>query len=64
MYGQYNSSCDNVFLSNLVYSLNSYNVCHGISDKLPIDYYLLVKRSIPKMFIPFQENELPSFLPS
>ena len=26
IYGQYKSSCENVFLSNLVYSLNSYNV--------------------------------------
>ena len=26
LYGQYKSSCENVFLSNLVYSLNSYNV--------------------------------------
>ena len=29
IYGQYNSSCENVFLSNLDYSLNPYNVCQG-----------------------------------
>ena len=38
IYGQYNSSCENVFLSNLVYSLNSYHVCKGIPDNLSIDY--------------------------
>ena len=59
IYGQYNSSCENVFLSNLVYSLNSYNVCQGISDNLSIDYSLLVKHSISNVFIPFQENKLP-----
>ena len=36
IYGHYNSSCENVFLSNLVYSLNSYNVCQGILDNLSI----------------------------
>ena len=46
------------FLSNLVYSLNSYDVCQGIPDNLSIDYFLLVKRSILKVFIPFQENKL------
>ena len=61
IYGQYNSSCENVFLSNLVYSLNSYNVCQGIPDNLSIDYSLLVKHSIPKVFIPFQENKLPLY---
>ena len=30
IYGQHNSSCENLFLSNLVYSLNPYNVCQGI----------------------------------
>ena len=59
IYGQYNSSCENVFLSNLVYSLNSYIVCQGLPDNLSIDYSLLVKHSIPKVFIPFQENKLP-----
>ena len=59
IYGQYNSSCENVFLSNLVYSLNPYNVCQGIPDNLSIDYSLLVKHSIPKIFTPFQENKLP-----
>ena len=59
IYGQYNSSCENVFLSNLVYSLNSYIVCQGISDNLSIDYSLLVKHSISNVFIPFQENKLP-----
>ena len=59
IYGQYISSCENVFLPNLVYSLNSYNVCQGIQDNLSIDYSLLVKHSIPKIFIPFQENKLP-----
>ena len=29
-YGQYNSSSENAFRSNLVYSLNPYNVCQGI----------------------------------
>ena len=59
IYGQYKSSCENVFLSNLVYSLNSYNVCQGIQDNLSIDYSLLVKHSIPKICRPFQENKLP-----
>ena len=61
IYGQYNSSCENVFLSNLVYSLNSYNVCQGMQDNLSIDYSLLVKDSIQKVFIPFQENKLPLY---
>ena len=61
IYGQYNSSCENVFLSNLVYSLNPYNVCQGIPDNLSIDYSLLVKHSIPKIFTPFQENKLPLY---
>ena len=59
IYGQYNSSCENVFLSNLVCSLNSYNACQGIPDNLSTDYSFLVKHSIPKVFIPFQENKLP-----
>ena len=60
IYGQYNSSCENVFLSNLVYSLNSYNVCQGISHNLSIDYYsLLVKHYMSIVFIPFQGNKLP-----
>ena len=50
IYGQYKSSCENVFLSNLIYSLNSYNVCQGIQDNLFIDYSLLVKHSIPKIY--------------
>ena len=58
IYGQYNSSCENVFPSNLVYSLNSYNVCQGISDNLSIDYFLLIKHSIPKAFIPFSTNQM------
>ena len=29
IYDQCNSSCENVFLSNLVCSLNPYNVCQG-----------------------------------
>ena len=33
IYGQCKSSCENVFLSNLVYSLNSYNVCQGIRHR-------------------------------
>ena len=61
IYGKYNSSCENVFLSNLVYSLNSYNVCHGIPDNLSIDYSFLVKYFIQKVFIPFQENKLPLY---
>ena len=40
IYGQYKSSCENVFLSNHVYSLNSYNVCREIQDNLSIDYRL------------------------
>ena len=32
IYGQYNSSCENVFLSNLVYNLNLYNVCQVTED--------------------------------
>ena len=48
--GQYNSSRENIFPSNLVYNLNSYNLCQGIQDKLSIDYVLLVKHSIPKVF--------------
>ena len=59
IYGHYNSSCENVFLSSLVYSLNLYNVYQGIPDNLSIDYFLLVKHSRPKVFIPFQENKLP-----
>ena len=43
----------------MVYILNLYNVCQGIQDNLYVDYSLLVKHSIPKIFIPFQENELP-----
>ena len=58
IYNQYNFSCENVFLSNLVYSLNSYNVCQGIPDNLSIDYSLLVKHCITKGFIQFQENKL------
>ena len=61
IYGQYNSSCENVFLSNLIYSLNSYSVCQGIPNNLSIDYSSLVKHSIPKVFIPFQENKLPLY---
>ena len=61
IYGQYNSSCENVFLSDLVYSLNSYNVCQVIPDNLSIDYSLLVKHSMPKVLIPFQENKLPLY---
>ena len=57
--GQHNSSSENVFLSNLVYSLSSYNVCQRIPDNLSIDYSVLVKHSIPKVFSPFQENKLP-----
>ena len=30
-----------------------------MQDNLSMDYSLLVKHSIPKMFIPFQENKLP-----
>ena len=56
IYGQYNSSCENVFLSNLVYSLNSYNVCQAIPDNLSINYSLPVKHSIPKVFRPFQKK--------
>ena len=33
--------------------------CQGIPDNLSIDYSLLVKHSIPKVFIPFQENKIP-----
>ena len=58
---QHNSSCENVFLSNLVYSLISYNVCQGTPDNLSMDYSLLVKHSIAKVFIPFQENKLPFY---
>ena len=58
IYNQYNSSCENVFLSNLVYSLNPYNVCQEVPDNLSIDYSLLVKHCITKGFIPFQENKL------
>ena len=61
IYGQYNSSRENVFLSNLVYSLNSYNICQGIPDNLSIKYSLPVKHSIPKVFIPFQKNKLPLY---
>ena len=59
IYGHNNSFCENVFLSNLVYSLNSYNVCQGIPDNLSIDYSVLEKQSIPKIFLTFQENKLP-----
>ena len=59
IYGHYNSSCENIFLSSLVYSLNLYNVYQGIPDNLSIDCFLLVKHSRPKVFIPFQENKLP-----
>ena len=48
IYGQYNSSCENVFQSNLVYSLNPYNVCQGIPVNLSINYSLLVKRFMSK----------------
>ena len=61
IYSQYNSSCENVFLSNLVYSLILYNVCQGIPDNLSTDYSLLVKHSIANVFIPFQENKLPFY---
>ena len=61
IYSLYNSSCEIFFLSNLVYSLNSCNVCQGIPDNLSIDYSLLVKHSIPKVFIPFQANKLPLY---
>ena len=59
IYSHYNSSCENVFQSSLLYSLNSYNVYQGIPNNLSIDYFLLVKHSRPKVFIPFQENKLP-----
>ena len=29
MYGQYDCSCENVFLSSRVYRLNSYNIWQG-----------------------------------
>ena len=50
IYGQYNSSSENIFPSNLVYNLNSYNLCQRIQDNLSIDYVLLVEHSIPKVF--------------
>lgn len=53
IYAQYNSYCQNVFLSNLYYNLNSYSVCQGIQNNIS----WLVKHSVPKIFIPFQENE-------
>ena len=59
IYGHYRSYFENVFLANLAYSLDSYNVCQGIHNYLSIDYSLLVKHSIRKVFIPFQENEPP-----
>ena len=59
IYGQYNSSFENVFLSNLVNNLNSYNACHGKPDNLSIDYALLAKHALPEVFMPFQENKLP-----
>ena len=46
IYGQYNSSCENVFLSNLVYSLNPYSVYQGIPDNLSIDYFSIKYLSI------------------
>ena len=49
----------NLNLSNLAYSLNSYNICQGTPDNLSIDYSLLVKNSVPKVFIPFQEKKYP-----
>ena len=59
IYGLYNSSSENFFLSNLVYSLRSDNVCQGIPDNLSIGYSVPVKHSIAKVFLPFQENKLP-----
>ena len=59
IYGQYNSSFENVFLSNLVNNLNSYNACQEKTDNLSIDYALLVKHALPEVFMPFQENKLP-----
>ena len=38
-----NFSCENVFLSNFAYSLNSCNICQGIKTDSSIDYSLLVK---------------------
>ena len=46
IYGQHNSSCENFFLSNLVYSLNSCNICQWLlfaSKKIAIVYCLLVR---------------------
>ena len=40
IYGHYKSSCENFSLSNLVYSLNSYNVCQEIQDHLSIELFL------------------------
>ena len=59
IYGLYNSSSENFFLSNLVYSLHSDNVCQGIPDNSSIGYSVPVKHSIAKVFLPFQENKLP-----
>ena len=53
-----NLSCENVFLSNFAYSLNSCNICQGIKTDSSIDYSLLVKHSIQKLFVPYQENKL------
>ena len=61
IYDQYNSSCVNVFLWNLIHSLNPYNACQGIQYHLSIGYSLLVKHSIPNVFITFQQNKLPLF---
>ena len=55
--GQYNSSRENIFPSNLVYNLNSYNLCQGIQDKLSIDCF--ASKALHTKSISFQKNTLP-----
>ena len=57
VYGQYKSCCESFFLSNLVYSLNSYNACQEIQDNLSIDYSLLVISS--KILYDFKKINYP-----
>ena len=47
------------FLSNLVYSLNSYDVCQAIPDNLSIDYFLLADIPYQKCLYHFKKINYP-----
>ena len=59
VYIQSNSSCRNIFLSNLLHNLDSYNISLGIKNDKCINNSELVKHSIPQIYIPFTDNKSP-----